>query len=78
MHRSFSPPLTGLLNFPIIEHFKGGEIWGFVSDGERFDDHADLRKLENLLVRSVCRRLRQLSFVPLRPGMPVQFLVACR
>ena len=51
MHRSFSPPLTGLLNFPIIEHFKGGEIWGHGSDGEGLDDQADLRNLENLLVR---------------------------
>ena len=31
MHRSFAAPegpLSGLLNFPVVEHFAGPEVWG--------------------------------------------------
>ena len=35
LHRSFSPPLSGLLNFPLSLHFRGGEIWGHAADGQR-------------------------------------------
>lgn len=50
MHRSYSPPLTGLLNFPIIEHFKDSEIWGHSGDGE--EQQADISKLAAYLVGS--------------------------
>ena len=50
MHRSYSPPLTGLLNFPIIEHFKDSEIWGHGGDGE--EHQADMAKLAAYLVGS--------------------------
>jgi hypothetical protein len=74
MHRSFTPPLTGLLNFPIIEHFKDSEIWGHGLDGEGFEGQADLGKLASLLV---CFRLLPAPFVcSFRLGVYLQLLVA--
>ena len=52
MHRSFTPPLTGLLNFPIIEHFKDSEIWGHGSSDDDAEAAGDLSKLVALLVRT--------------------------
>jgi len=56
MHRSFTPPLTGLLNFPIIEHFKDSEIWGHGSSDDDTEAAGDLSKLAALLVRAHTHR----------------------
>jgi alpha-amylase len=35
LHRSFTPTLSGLLNFPLSLRFRGGEVWGHAGDGQR-------------------------------------------
>ena len=73
MHRSFTPPLTGLLNFPIVEHFKDSEIWGHGIDGEGLEDPADLSKLASLLVRSSLSPAPSSLVCAFRTGMLLRF-----
>ena len=58
MHRSFAAPegpLTGLLNFPVVEHFSGPEIWGKGQPNPSFpaEKSADMSNLRYLLRISI-------------------------